>query len=620
MNTEDLNNLTVNEVLQRIEEGGKESLSLLKAIEINTSRMKSATTAMQKQAVTTSRVQAKRSAVELKTTIKNGKVIADAVAKDLRQRDNRGRFIPRQGRTLPSPKTVDESSDTVVHDTKGTTLFDILRRGAASQWGEKGAGVKDIAGRAALGPLWDLGGEVKEAVQAMKEKSGQGTAAEVKAWAKLKFGKTKDGSVRYQQATPPPKPDKRKAFAEKAQRVREARQQTQIAATPAAGGGDSIVGNAVGTAAGGFLGRIFGPLVRAIEPIVVAAAPVVAILGSLAVGFAAIMAVINKGKDNGRNDKLTPEQMKAINPIAPTAAEKAGWSNGVYKPKGNVVFADGSTTTVKNSDGSLTERRGTRGARNNNPGNIEYGEFARSMGATGSDGRFAVFPDKATGDKAREKLFFEGKNYKDLTVSQAVEQWAPADKNPLTASGEYQRRLIKAAGGEDKKVSEYTPKQRKAIMAAMQNIEGNRLDSTKVIPAKDVNAYLTERGIGEKPVATANSAEYVKSKSQSIVTEQSIIDAVPSAPSINTKGRDTYVPTVQATPQYRRRPEPQVIQQETPTVKGMDKLLDTVQKSQEAQQKPQASNRSDKEQVALLPHIPTDFSDVQLVLMAYDRV
>jgi hypothetical protein len=45
-----------------------------------------------------------------------------------------------------------------------------------------------------------------------------------------------------------------------------------------------------------------------------------------------------------------------------------------------------------------------RSVRTNNPGAIEYGDFARSMGATGSDGRYAVFPDMETGYRAMERL------------------------------------------------------------------------------------------------------------------------------------------------------------------------------------------------------------------------
>jgi nucleoid-associated protein YgaU len=74
-----------------------------------------------------------------------------------------------------------------------------------------------------------------------------------------------------------------------------------------------------------------------------------------------------------------------------------------------------------------------RGIRNNNPGNIEYGKFARSMGATGSDGRFAKFPTPEQGIKALGAL---QKRYEDdglLTVTQRISRWAPASENNVTA-------------------------------------------------------------------------------------------------------------------------------------------------------------------------------------------
>lgn len=42
--------------------------------------------------------------------------------------------------------------------------------------------------------------------------------------------------------------------------------------------------------------------------------------------------------------------------------------------------------------------------RNNIPGDICYGAFAQAHGATGTDGRFAIFPDAATGFTAMGAL------------------------------------------------------------------------------------------------------------------------------------------------------------------------------------------------------------------------
>lgn len=46
----------------------------------------------------------------------------------------------------------------------------------------------------------------------------------------------------------------------------------------------------------------------------------------------------------------------------------------------------------------------SRGERNNNPGNLEYGKYAISQGAVGSDGRFAIFSSMADGIAAQVNL------------------------------------------------------------------------------------------------------------------------------------------------------------------------------------------------------------------------
>jgi hypothetical protein len=70
---------------------------------------------------------------------------------------------------------------------------------------------------------------------------------------------------------------------------------------------------------------------------------------------------------------------------------------------------------------------GTRAQRNNNPGNIEYGPFARSHGATGGDPRFAIFPTPEAGFAALVGLLL--KHYLGMTVAQALSHWAPPVEN-----------------------------------------------------------------------------------------------------------------------------------------------------------------------------------------------
>ncbi len=71
-----------------------------------------------------------------------------------------------------------------------------------------------------------------------------------------------------------------------------------------------------------------------------------------------------------------------------------------------------------------------RPRRNNNPGDIEYGRFAVAHGATGSDGRFAIFPNAEAGFAAMRALF-AGPGYNGLTVAQAIARYAPSNENDV---------------------------------------------------------------------------------------------------------------------------------------------------------------------------------------------
>lgn len=72
-----------------------------------------------------------------------------------------------------------------------------------------------------------------------------------------------------------------------------------------------------------------------------------------------------------------------------------------------------------------------RAARTNNPGAIEFGPFAQSMGATRSDGRYAIFDTVEQGYAAQERLL---QSYVDRgfnTVDKIVRRWAPLNpKDP----------------------------------------------------------------------------------------------------------------------------------------------------------------------------------------------
>jgi len=139
---------------------------------------------------------------------------------------------------------------------------------------------------------------------------------------------------------------------------------------------------------------------------------------------------------------------------------------------GGRASMSGLTTTIQNSAGQVVEQRqgGNRNWRNNNPGNIEYGPFAMSMGATGSDGRFAIFPDMEMGYKAADALM-KGKNYQNLSIADAIKRWAPPNENN---TGAYQQRFQQAGFDLNKRYSDLSPAEQRKYLETKMNVEGGK--------------------------------------------------------------------------------------------------------------------------------------------------
>lgn len=150
-------------------------------------------------------------------------------------------------------------------------------------------------------------------------------------------------------------------------------------------------------------------------------------------------------------------------------------------PRGNgvgVVQAGAGYTVVRNADGSIVRRDGTRAWRNNNPGNIEYGDFARGQGAVGTDGRFAVFSTYAEGRAAKSALIFESGSYRNLSIAAAISRYAPAFEND---TGSYTAQVAAAAGvPSSATMNSLGPRQREAVLDAMERVEGFRQGTERV--------------------------------------------------------------------------------------------------------------------------------------------
>jgi hypothetical protein len=130
----------------------------------------------------------------------------------------------------------------------------------------------------------------------------------------------------------------------------------------------------------------------------------------------------------------------------------------------------GTTIRITYPDGTVEIRSGgTRAWRNNNPGNIEAGPAANAAGAIGSDGRFAIFPDEASGETALET---ELERRSALTIDQAIaKRTPPDDKGNNTALTQKQIRDFSGLPG-DAIIGPLSPAEKQRLYAAIRRAEG----------------------------------------------------------------------------------------------------------------------------------------------------
>lgn len=105
---------------------------------------------------------------------------------------------------------------------------------------------------------------------------------------------------------------------------------------------------------------------------------------------------------------------------------------------GEVVVSDPASRHPELGDGeqyvSRSSSRRPRGIRNNNPGNLKYGEFAVQNGAVGKDGGgFAVFDSMQAGIAATLQLLrsYVSRGYD--TIRTIISRWAPTGDNNTAA-------------------------------------------------------------------------------------------------------------------------------------------------------------------------------------------
>ena len=159
------------------------------------------------------------------------------------------------------------------------------------------------------------------------------------------------------------------------------------------------------------------------------------------------------------------------------------------KPVACVVDAGKGFITVNTVDGDKQRREGARNWRNNNPGNIEFGDFTKRMGAVGSDGRFAVFPTLEHGSKAKEELLFGARsNYVNLSIADAISRYAPESDNNKTQ--DYIKSVVKALGVPPTTIlGTLDSGQKSTLLNVISQVEGFR--EGKVLQAAKVGGILS---------------------------------------------------------------------------------------------------------------------------------
>ena len=169
------------------------------------------------------------------------------------------------------------------------------------------------------------------------------------------------------------------------------------------------------------------------------------------------------------------QTMDQAPPPPPAIVQPAGATSGISSVNEG---GDGFTTVTK-ADGTVVKREGLRSWRNNNPGNLEAGDFATSKGAVGDDGRYAVFKTYEEGREAMRSLLFEGKNYRGKTISEAITRYAPPKENDTAL---YIKRITDALGVSDStKLSDLNDDQRVTMLDAIQKHEGFKEGTETVV-------------------------------------------------------------------------------------------------------------------------------------------
>ena len=141
--------------------------------------------------------------------------------------------------------------------------------------------------------------------------------------------------------------------------------------------------------------------------------------------------------------------------------------------------------TAPAGDGSAASQLGSVSYRTNNPGNIKFGDYAASMGATDSGitasdgGTFAKFNDVSGGMKAQQGLL-QGSGYANLTLDAAMKRWSNKGYGAEVAPSIPANTLMK----------DLSPTQLNTLTDAQKNREGWKEPSQSEIAGANASDWI----------------------------------------------------------------------------------------------------------------------------------
>lgn len=140
-------------------------------------------------------------------------------------------------------------------------------------------------------------------------------------------------------------------------------------------------------------------------------------------------------------------------------------------PKVEIIRSDETVTIYKVGDKEEIRTGGSVSWRYNNPGLIYYGDYAKAVGAIGTDGRYAIFPSYDIGKLALKHLLFEStRGYKNKTLEDAMKFYAPKNEGFNT---DYYLKTIRLDTGipMTKVLTDFTDDEKDRLLKTLEKIE-----------------------------------------------------------------------------------------------------------------------------------------------------